>query len=83
MTVAMKEQVIKIGNPAAEAGLHELQNSDDAFYREHILRFMEHVCGDKASLLRHLEVHPSRLLDYVVDRHGNGNMTVRPEAVFG
>ena len=40
--------------------------------------------GDvKETLARHLEVHPSRLRDYVVDRHGNGNMTVRPEAVFG
>jgi hypothetical protein len=40
--------------------------------------------GDvKETLARHLEVHPSRLRDYVVDRHGNGNLTVRPEAVFG
>ncbi|HEY7118470.1 MAG TPA: hypothetical protein VH475_17910 [Tepidisphaeraceae bacterium] len=40
--------------------------------------------GDvKAALARHLEIHPTRLMDYVVDRHGNGNMTVRPEAVFG
>jgi metallophosphoesterase superfamily enzyme len=40
--------------------------------------------GDvKEALARHLEVHPSRLRDYVVDRHGNGNLTVRPEAVFG
>lgn len=40
--------------------------------------------GDvKRALARHLDVHASRLMDYVVDRHGNGNMTVRPEAVFG
>jgi hypothetical protein len=40
--------------------------------------------GDvKQALARHLEIHPSRLRDYVVDRHGNGNLTVRPEAVFG
>jgi hypothetical protein len=40
--------------------------------------------GDvKQALARHLEIHESRLRDYVVDRHGNGNLTVRPEAVFG
>jgi hypothetical protein len=40
--------------------------------------------GDvKRSLAARLDVHPSRLMDYVVDRHGNGNLTVRPEAVFG
>ena len=40
--------------------------------------------GDvKQTLARHLEVHPSKLQDYVLDRHGNGNLTLRPEAVFG
>jgi len=40
--------------------------------------------GDvKQTLARHLEVHPGTLRDYVVDRHGNGNLTLRPEAVFG
>ena len=40
--------------------------------------------GDiKGALARHLEVHEGRLRDYVVDRHATGNMTVRPEAVFG
>ncbi|HUB27170.1 MAG TPA: hypothetical protein VL992_17225 [Tepidisphaeraceae bacterium] len=24
-----------------------------------------------------------RLADYVIDRHANGNLTIRPEAVFG
>ena len=37
----------------------------------------------KRNLARHLEVNPSRLDDYVIDRHGNGNLTIRPEAVFG
>ena len=37
----------------------------------------------KQALARHLEVPVHRLDDYVVDRHGNGNLTVRPEAVFG
>ena len=40
--------------------------------------------GDvKRAVAGHLEVPPSRLADYVVDRHGNGNLTLRPEAVFG
>jgi hypothetical protein len=37
----------------------------------------------KKALAGYLEVNVSRLGDYVVDRHGNGNFTVRPEAVFG
>jgi hypothetical protein len=37
----------------------------------------------KRALARHLEVHESKLRDYVIDRHDTGNMTVRPEAVFG
>jgi hypothetical protein len=37
----------------------------------------------KRALARHLEVPPAKLHDYVIDRHETGNMTVRPEAVFG
>jgi hypothetical protein len=37
----------------------------------------------KLAVARHLEVLPSRLDDVVVDRHPNGNLSVRPEAVFG
>lgn len=37
----------------------------------------------KRALARHLEVGEGKLRDYVVDRHDTGNMTVRPEAVFG
>ena len=37
----------------------------------------------KRALARHLEVPESKLRDYVIDRHDTGNMTVRPEAVFG
>jgi hypothetical protein len=37
----------------------------------------------KRRLAEYLEV-PARNLDaYVVDRHANGNLTLRPEAVFG
>jgi hypothetical protein len=37
----------------------------------------------KVALARHLEVPARRLVEAVVDRHPNGNLTVRPEAVFG
>jgi hypothetical protein len=37
----------------------------------------------KRALARHLEVPEAKLRDYVIDRHDAGNMTVRPEAVFG
>ena len=37
----------------------------------------------KRALARHLEVAESKLRDYIIDRHETGNMTVRPEAVFG
>jgi hypothetical protein len=30
-----------------------------------------------------LEVPQAKLRGYVIDRHETGNMTVRPEAVFG
>lgn len=37
----------------------------------------------KKAAATYLKVQPSRLRDYVVDRHDNGNVTVRPQAVFG
>jgi hypothetical protein len=37
----------------------------------------------RTALARHLEVAPAKLRDYVIDRHDTGNLTVRPEAVFG
>ena len=37
----------------------------------------------KEALARHLDVSVRKLASYVVERHTNGNMTVRPEAVFG
>jgi hypothetical protein len=34
-------------------------------------------------MARHLDV-PARMFDgYIVERHSNGNFTIRPEAVFG
>ena len=37
----------------------------------------------KRALARYLEVPEAKLRDFVIDRHDTGNMTVRPEAVFG
>jgi hypothetical protein len=37
----------------------------------------------KRSLAGYLEVPEGKLRHYVVDRHETGNLTVRPEAVFG
>jgi hypothetical protein len=42
--------------------------------------------GDEAvkrAVARFLEVPEGKLRAYVVDRHETGNLTVRPEAVFG
>jgi hypothetical protein len=44
------------------------------------------LSGDNAikqALARFLEVPEAKLRDYVIDRHETGNLTVRPEAVFG
>jgi hypothetical protein len=37
----------------------------------------------RQALARYLEVPARKLEVYVVERHANGNLTVRPEAVFG
>jgi hypothetical protein len=37
----------------------------------------------KTVLAAYLDVAESRFRNYVVEHHENGNMTVRPEAVFG
>ncbi|WP_425399514.1 hypothetical protein [Aeoliella sp.] len=37
----------------------------------------------KQALGGYLDVRPDRLRDYTIDRHETGNLTVRPEAVFG
>ena len=37
----------------------------------------------KRGVARHLEISELKLRDYVVDRHETGNLTIRPEAVFG
>lgn len=37
----------------------------------------------RQAVARALELPEGRLQDSVIDRHENGNLTVRPEAVFG
>ena len=37
----------------------------------------------KNALASYLETPVAKFRDYVIDRHDTGNMTVRPEAVFG
>jgi len=37
----------------------------------------------KQAVAQHLDVQFARLADYTVDRHSNGNLTLRPQAVFG
>jgi len=37
----------------------------------------------KRAVAQNLEVQFARLADYTVDRHANGNLTLRPQAVFG
>lgn len=37
----------------------------------------------KRAVARFLEIPEAKLRDYVVDRHESGNLTIRPQAVFG
>lgn len=37
----------------------------------------------RRAVARYLDVSDDKLDAYVVDRHANGNVTLRPEAVFG
>ena len=37
----------------------------------------------KHALARHVRVPVAKFTAYVVERHDNGNITIRPEAVFG
>jgi hypothetical protein len=37
----------------------------------------------KRVVARHLDVPEADFRDYVIDRHQTGNLTLRPEAVFG
>jgi hypothetical protein len=54
------------------------------------IAFGELDVGDRSSdqdvrraLAQHFDVPIAKFSHYVVERHANGNFTVRPEAVFG
>ena len=63
---------IRIAGQSQDLALHNLglnQYSQDKHIRQ--------------ALARHLDLSRKMLNGYVIERHANGNMTVRPEAVFG
>jgi len=37
----------------------------------------------RVAIAGYLEVIPQKLAFYIIERHPNGNITLRPEAVFG
>lgn len=37
----------------------------------------------RRALANYFDINQGKLRTYVIERHENGNMTVRPEAVFG
>ncbi len=53
--------------PAGELDLGGLSNDDQV----------------RAAVANYLDVRVADLRLYVVERHANGNVTIRPEAVFG
>ena len=79
----MKEQVIKVANPAAVVHVRFGGRSFDVPLTVLDLGVGSRDGDVKQALAQHLDVHPSRFMDYVVDRHANGNLTLRPQAVFG
>lgn len=80
---------------AGEATVAELLNPEAVLHVRFDGRSLDVPLGDldvgtasedreiKRALARHLEVAERALRDYTVDRHETGNLTVRPEAVFG
>ncbi len=53
--------------PMADLDLGRLSSDDDV----------------RRALVGYLNIPEGALKHYVIERHANGNMTVRPEAVFG
>jgi hypothetical protein len=83
------------GDDTAEAIMAELLNNGPVVHVRFDGRSLDIALSDldvgpnsddvaiRNALARHLDVPPAKLRDYVVDRHATGNLTVRPEAVFG
>ena len=57
--------------------------SFDLTRRELGLNGHGHDADVKDRLARHFEVSPERFSPYVVERRPNGDLIVRPEAVYG
>jgi hypothetical protein len=53
--------------------------------REHDIQLVAGMNDEeiKTRVARHLDIRAERLRGYVVDRAKNGNLIVRPEAVYG
>jgi hypothetical protein len=63
---------IRFEGRSLDVALADLRVSDQSSDRE-----------VKQAVARHLELPEVRLHDYVIDRHESGNVTIRPQAVFG
>lgn len=75
MTIHLRHQGRSMDLSAAQLGLDEValrQATDDA---------VERALRD--ALARHFDVAPDRFDHHVIDRPTNGNLIVRPEAVYG
>ena len=71
------------GNDVAVVHVRFSGRSFDIPLAELDLSIMSDDVQVKRQLAHRLGVHEMKLDPYVVDRHTNGNLTVRPEAVFG
>ena len=74
---------VAYGNHVAVAHVRFNGRSFDIPLADLDLSIMSDDVQVKRQLARRLNVHEAKLDAYVVDRHTNGNLTLRPEAVFG
>ena len=70
--IESRQKTIADGLAAAEQGRKSLESSTRQADQD-----------IKRAVARSLETSEVRLHHYVIDRHETGNLTVRPEAVFG
>jgi len=81
----MRNSMIKQTIPLQQRILHIriAGQSQDLALRDLDLNQYSHDKHIRQALARYLEVSLKMLNGYVIERHANGNMTVRPEAIFG
>jgi hypothetical protein len=70
-------------NGAAVAHIRFEGHSRDVPLSDLDVELMSSDAEIQRALAGYLEVPEGKLRDYVIDRHETGNVTVRPEAVFG